>query len=366
MGEGGEYQKPVIKKITPNNYQRLGVPRDASSEQLKTAYRDQAKQFHPDKGPKDQKEGRGELMKGLNEAVETLSDSDKRGPYDEKLKLEEDAALKNSQEQAKVKAEAEKVKREAEQSAKERAKAEQRRQEEEAARMAELHEEALKENAWKDSDAQAQRDYEERQAAQMRVWEEQQRVNDQEVGKMGMDMGKRLASWLYTEEGLTRQREITELLLRAVKKKEGLASLVGSTADRQARVDELINGMVNANTMSGFGYGAEITESIQQEWRKKGLNSHEIEKETNRLALDMTELACARRIDLATPDRRQNDIPVKLDPTWGIHDRYDFHYHLGLKYGGNSQDIYTAAFEKEWEATKTNFQDNKSRVSSEK
>lgn len=57
-------------------YQILGVPKDASSEDIKKAYRGLAKKHHPDKG------GDAEKFKELSEAYEILSDSNKRNQYD--------------------------------------------------------------------------------------------------------------------------------------------------------------------------------------------------------------------------------------------------------------------------------------------
>ncbi|WAM08738.1 DnaJ C-terminal domain-containing protein [Mycoplasmopsis cynos] len=60
-------------------YEILGVNKNATEKEIKTAYRSLAKQYHPDKlkdGTSDQK------MKELNEAYEILSNSEKRNIYD--------------------------------------------------------------------------------------------------------------------------------------------------------------------------------------------------------------------------------------------------------------------------------------------
>lgn len=59
-----------------NYYDILGVPRDASQEEIKKAFRKLAMQHHPDKGG-DPKE-----FQKISEAYETLSDTDKRFQYD--------------------------------------------------------------------------------------------------------------------------------------------------------------------------------------------------------------------------------------------------------------------------------------------
>lgn len=62
-------------------YQRLGVSRGASADEVKKAYRKMAKQYHPDHNPGDK--GAEDKFKGLNEAFEVLSDPKKRRMYDE-------------------------------------------------------------------------------------------------------------------------------------------------------------------------------------------------------------------------------------------------------------------------------------------
>ncbi|HEX4584746.1 MAG TPA: DnaJ C-terminal domain-containing protein [Burkholderiaceae bacterium] len=60
-------------------YETLGVPRDASADQIKKAYRKLARKYHPDVS----KEPNAELrMKEINEANAVLSDPEKRAAYD--------------------------------------------------------------------------------------------------------------------------------------------------------------------------------------------------------------------------------------------------------------------------------------------
>ena len=63
-------------------YEVLGVNRNATDEELKKAYRRLAKKYHPDANP-DNKEEAEAKFKEVNEAYETLSDSQKRRMYDQ-------------------------------------------------------------------------------------------------------------------------------------------------------------------------------------------------------------------------------------------------------------------------------------------
>lgn len=62
-------------------YATLGVPREASADDIKKAFRKLARQFHPDTA-KDKKSAE-ERFKEINEANEVLSDPEKRQKYDQ-------------------------------------------------------------------------------------------------------------------------------------------------------------------------------------------------------------------------------------------------------------------------------------------
>ncbi|UYN92042.1 MAG: VWA domain-containing protein [Anaerolineales bacterium] len=65
-----------------NYYARLGIPRDASQDEIQRAYRRAARQFHPDA---NKNTGASELFLLVQEAFETLQDPPRRREYDTTL-----------------------------------------------------------------------------------------------------------------------------------------------------------------------------------------------------------------------------------------------------------------------------------------
>jgi curved DNA-binding protein CbpA len=63
-----------------DHYKVLGLARSANPEEIKSAYRRQAKVHHPDRNG-----GRDEFFKKVNEAYETLSDPVKKSIYDDSV-----------------------------------------------------------------------------------------------------------------------------------------------------------------------------------------------------------------------------------------------------------------------------------------
>lgn len=61
-------------------YEVLGVSRDATDQDIKSAYRKQALKYHPDRNPGDH--SAEEKFKQASEAYQVLSDADKRAAYD--------------------------------------------------------------------------------------------------------------------------------------------------------------------------------------------------------------------------------------------------------------------------------------------
>ena len=61
-------------------YKTLGVEKNASADQIKSAYRRLAKQYHPDLHPNDA--AAAEKFKEINEAYSVVGDPEKRGRYD--------------------------------------------------------------------------------------------------------------------------------------------------------------------------------------------------------------------------------------------------------------------------------------------
>ena len=61
-------------------YQALGVPRDATQEDIKKAYRRLARKYHPDVSKEADAEAH---FKDVGEAYEVLKDPEKRAAYDQ-------------------------------------------------------------------------------------------------------------------------------------------------------------------------------------------------------------------------------------------------------------------------------------------
>lgn len=64
----------------PDYYESLGIPRNASDDDIRRAFRKKAMEFHPDKN-KDP--SAGEHFRDVNEAYQTLSDNARRSQYDQ-------------------------------------------------------------------------------------------------------------------------------------------------------------------------------------------------------------------------------------------------------------------------------------------
>lgn len=61
-------------------YEILGVSKEASSDEIKKAYRKLAIEYHPDKNNGDEK--KGQIFLEINEAYEILGNEEKRKEYD--------------------------------------------------------------------------------------------------------------------------------------------------------------------------------------------------------------------------------------------------------------------------------------------
>lgn len=138
-------------------YDILGVPRNATDEQIRTAYREQIRFFHPDVfqgSPEIAKEKSQEL----NEAYSVLSDHEKRAAYDEWLK-----ARDFQREQARQREE--ERRRQTEEQQRRAAEEKERQAQEEARRRAQ--QKAEEEAAWRAK--QAQQEEEDCQAAEKKA-----------------------------------------------------------------------------------------------------------------------------------------------------------------------------------------------------
>lgn len=69
--------------MSKDYYKILGVPSNATEQEIKRAYRDKARELHPDSNEQDQQQKKKEeLFKEVSEAYSVLSYNDKRKMYD--------------------------------------------------------------------------------------------------------------------------------------------------------------------------------------------------------------------------------------------------------------------------------------------
>ena len=80
--EDKEFREALNNDELPNYYEIIGISKDATYDEIKKKFREQAKKTHPDKT----KENSEKEMAELNKAYEILSDNERREKYDRYLK----------------------------------------------------------------------------------------------------------------------------------------------------------------------------------------------------------------------------------------------------------------------------------------
>ena len=81
--EDKEFRDASNNDELPNYYEIIGVTKDATYDEIKKKFREQAKKIHPDRT----KENSEKEMAELNKAYEVLSDNERREKYDRYLKV---------------------------------------------------------------------------------------------------------------------------------------------------------------------------------------------------------------------------------------------------------------------------------------
>lgn len=74
--------KKELGTVKEDYYELLGVNKNATDDEIKSAFRKLAKQYHPDLHTGDKEEAEAKFKK-INEAYEVLSDKEKRAKYDQ-------------------------------------------------------------------------------------------------------------------------------------------------------------------------------------------------------------------------------------------------------------------------------------------
>jgi hypothetical protein len=79
-----EFKKSLQNSSLPNYYEILGVPKDATHQDIKIRFRSLAKEWHPDK---NKGKVADKKMIEINKAYEVLSDDKRRKSYDKFLSI---------------------------------------------------------------------------------------------------------------------------------------------------------------------------------------------------------------------------------------------------------------------------------------
>jgi molecular chaperone DnaJ len=82
--EDKEFREAANNDELPNYYDVIGVPKDATPDEIKKKFRELAMKTHPDKTKEDSENEMAEL----NKAYEILSDKERREKYDRYLKVD--------------------------------------------------------------------------------------------------------------------------------------------------------------------------------------------------------------------------------------------------------------------------------------
>lgn len=302
MPEGNSEATADFKPPTTTYYQQLGITETASTKELKRAYRAASKLAHPDLHNKDPLAH--EKFIHLSKIYDTLSDPDKRKAYNEKLiaerKVVERARKIEEARAAETLAEQQRADRK-------RQRDETRNQEQEEARK-------------RQEEAEAQR-------------HEKKKVKLEKIKSDARSRGKKLSYWMNDSEGRKQAQTDLEILVRVLRKKDGLLAYLNGPTTYGNIAQDLRDGLIYSERLADQGkYGDIATEVLlnkYQKLREKGKLSSEPHVALARYEERLREQALATRYDRARFDMKESEIPRSLEFK---------HVHKGLEYQERQAD----------------------------
>lgn len=299
--EKKSYKAPELKRLS--HYDMLGVGKNFDQSELKVAFRRSAKRYNADynraggmtsePGMSDrQRDASSLVMRGVNEAYQTLSNPKSRAKYDEELKVVE------------AKAEADRL--ESERKRNEQVK-------NDAERKAEM--------------ARQRKRQEDEEWRKGRVRESNDRLKD-----MGSDFGERAAGVFYTSEGRTRMANF----LKIIEAESSNRLQILSWVDSNERLPEVV-----------------VVGAIYRHAAEGGWNTQRIDEARQEINDQIDLLRAARLFEMREEvsigcDPRHNEVEFQRLKVYGQLRSYDFGFAVGWQKVADGFDPQTAVGLEGW------------------